>query len=93
MADPVSWLVIERGWRVRGADGDDLGQVDELVGDTNIDIFNGLAVRGSALSRARYVPAERVAEIHEGVVTLDVDDLDGLDDYDEPPASEQIEPG
>jgi hypothetical protein len=91
MADPVSWLVIERGWRVVGSDGDDLGQVDELVGDTGIDIFNGLSVRGNALTRARYVPAERVAEIHEGVVTLDLDDLDELDEYDEPPSSERFE--
>ena len=61
------------------------------VGDSGIDIFNGLAVRGGALSRARYVPAERVAEIHEGVVTLDVDDLDALEEYDEPPESERFQ--
>jgi hypothetical protein len=91
MADRVSWLVIERGWRVVGTDGADLGQVDELVGDTGIDIFNGLSVRGGALSKARYVPAERVSEIYDGVVTLDVSDLDGLEDYDEPKASERFE--
>jgi hypothetical protein len=92
MTDPVSWLVIERGWSVVGSSGDELGQVDGVVGDSGIDIFNGLGVRGGALSRARYVPAERVAAIHDGVVTLDVDDLDGLDEYDEPPQSERFEP-
>jgi hypothetical protein len=90
MADEVSWLVIERGWRVVGADGSDLGQVEELVGDSGTDIFNGLAVRGSAFGRERYVPSERVAGIESGVVTLDVSDLDELDDFDEPPPSEQF---
>ena len=91
MADLVSWLVIERGWRVVRPDGDEIGQVEDVVGDTGIDIFNGLAVRHGALGRRRYVPAERVAEIHEGVVALDVDDLDAFEESDEPPASGQFQ--
>jgi hypothetical protein len=91
MADPVSWLVIERGWRVVRPDGDEIGQVEEVVGDSGVDIFNGLSVRHSALTRARYVPAERVQAIYEGVVALDVDDLKELDEYGEPPVSERFE--
>jgi hypothetical protein len=91
MADPVSWLVIERGWRVVGCDGDEIGQVEDIVGDTGADIFNGLAMRHGALGRRRYVPSERVTEIHENVVTLDVGDLDELEELDEPPASEQFQ--
>ena len=72
MADPVSWKVIERGWKVRSADGDDLGTVHEVVGDANIDIFNGLHVSPGLLRGSRYVPAERVAEIVEGSVRLDL---------------------
>ena len=41
---PVSWLVIEPGWTVVAADGTEVGRVEELVGDSGIDIFNGLAV-------------------------------------------------
>jgi hypothetical protein len=79
MADPVSWLVIERGWRVVGPEGEDLGEVEELVGDTDTDIFNGLDVRSGAFGRKRYLPSERVTEIVDGVVTVDVDDLDELE--------------
>jgi uncharacterized protein YrrD len=91
MADLVSWLVIEPGWRVVRPDGDEIGQVEEVVGDSGIDIFNGLSVRHNALTRARYVPAERVQAIYEGVVALDVHDLDEFEEYDEPPTSERFE--
>jgi hypothetical protein len=72
MADPVSWLVMERGWRVVDRDGNDVGTVDEVLGDENADIFDGLSVRGGALTNARYVPSEHVGEITEGNVRLDL---------------------
>jgi hypothetical protein len=68
--DPVSWLVIEPGWKVIDADGNDVGRVEEVVGDTNADIFNGLMISTGLFSGHRYVPAERVADITEGQVHL-----------------------
>ena len=73
MSDPVSWLLIEKGWRVVGRDGRGLGTVHEVVGDTEDDIFNGLAVSPGFLRSPHYVPAERVAGITDGCVALDVD--------------------
>jgi hypothetical protein len=94
VADPVSWLVIEPGWRVVGADGDEVGRVDDIVGDTGKDIFNGLAVASGLLGRPKYVPAERVAEIVEGEVRLDLpaDAIEHLDDHDPQPPSSQFRP-
>jgi uncharacterized protein YrrD len=69
--EPASWLVVERGWRVLGPDGDELGTVDEVLGDEEADIFNGLRVSSGLLGKPTYVPAERVAEIREGEVVLD----------------------
>jgi hypothetical protein len=40
MADPVSWLVIERGWKVQDRDGGDIGRLDEVIGDMHADIFS-----------------------------------------------------
>ncbi len=71
--DPVSWKVIERGWKVRAADGTDLGTVHEVIGDSGVDIFNGLSVSPGLLRSSRYVPSERVAEIVDGEVRLDLD--------------------
>ena len=72
MADPVSWFLIERGWQVVDRDGQEVGTVDEVTGDENADIFDGLEVRSGVLSEAKYVPSEQVGEITEGTVRLSV---------------------
>ncbi len=72
MAEPVSWFLIEKGWKVVGADGTEIGKVEEVEGDSNHDIFNGLAVSTGLLHPPRYVPAELVAEIVEGTVRLSI---------------------
>jgi hypothetical protein len=94
MADPVSWLAIETGWDVVAVDGQHVGGVDEVVGDDTEDIFNGLAIATSALGKPRYVPAEQVVEITEGVVRLSLtrEQVDQLGEYLEPATSAEIEP-
>ena len=93
-ADPVSWLVIERGWKVLAADGEEIGKVEEVVGDSGRDIFDGLTLATGLFSRARYVPAEEVTEIVDGAVKLSISpaDVEALSEYDEPPPSERIRP-
>ena len=92
--DPVSWLVIEPGWQVVDANGDEVAHVEEIVGDTNADIFNGLLISLGLLKGHRYVPAERVGRITEGEVrlTLTRKEVDSLEKYERPAASEQILP-
>jgi Uncharacterized protein conserved in bacteria (DUF2171) len=94
MADPVSWLMIERGWTVVDADGDEVGHVEETVGDSTHDIFNGLTIAKGLLSRGRYVAAEQVGEITEGRVRLKLrgDEVERLPEYQAPPPQERIEP-
>ena len=70
MSDPVAWIVIEHGWEVVDAKGEHVGRVEEVVGDREEDIFNGLKVATSLLGKAEYVPAESVGEITEGRVQL-----------------------
>jgi hypothetical protein len=92
--DPVSWLLIEPGWKVVDASGDEIGRVEEVVGDSNADIFNGLAISKGLFSGNRYVPAEQVATITEGSVELRLgrDDIQRLERYEQPPPSEEILP-
>lgn len=94
MADPVSWFVIESGWSVVDANGEEVGHVDEVVGDSSDDIFNGLAVATSMLGRPRYVPAEQVGSIVEGAVHLTItkEQLERLGEYEEPPTTAEILP-
>ena len=84
MADPTSWLMIERGWAVVGPGGNKLGSVEEVVGDSKVDIFNGLAVSSGLIAKARYVAAEHVREIREGTVELDLDrnGFEALDEHE-----------
>jgi hypothetical protein len=94
MPDPVSWFVIEPGWKVVDANGEEVGAVDEIVGDSGTDIFNGLAVATSMLGRPRYVPAERVGTIVEGSVQLTItkDEIVRLEEFEEPPTTAEILP-
>ena len=92
--DPVSWFLIEAGWKVVDATGEDVGSVDEVVGDSSDDIFNGLSISTSLLGKPRYVPSEQVGEITEGRVqlTLSKNQVDGLGEYEEPATSAEILP-
>jgi len=94
VGDPVSWLMIRPGWKVYASDGTEIGQVDEVAGDENVDIFDGLAVAASALAKPKYVPAESVTTITEGRVDLSLSSADFAEtsEFLEPATSAQIEP-
>ncbi|HSC91775.1 MAG TPA: hypothetical protein VLB86_09005 [Gaiellaceae bacterium] len=94
-ARPVSWKVIEAGWRVVSAAGDGVGTVREVVGEATIDIFNGLVVSPGYLHTSRYVPSEQVGEIVDGEVrlTLAKAEFDALDEWHGSPPSPPFEPG
>jgi hypothetical protein len=64
--------VIEQGWRVVDAEGNVVGYVDQITGDLNEDIFDGITIGdgGTVLTRARYVPAEQVGVIRDGEIAL-----------------------
>jgi uncharacterized protein YrrD len=68
--DPVSWKVVERGWKVRDESGKELGTVDEITGDPEADIFDGLEISHGLLASREYVPSERVVEIREGEIVI-----------------------
>src|SRR5205814_540388 len=91
VSDPVSWFVIEPGWEVVGSDGKKVGTVEEVVGDSAEDIFNGLAV-SIGLERPRYVPAEQVEAITDGRVRLSLSaaEVEQAKEFEEPPASLEL---
>jgi hypothetical protein len=83
LSDPVSWFLIEPGWAVVARDGTEVGAVERVLGDEGHDIFDGLVVTSGVLGRARSVRAERIAEITEGRIRLDLapDDAKELPEY------------
>jgi hypothetical protein len=94
MGDPVSWLMIRPGWKVYASDGTEVGEVGEVTGDDNADIFDGLAIAASALGKPKYVPAEQVTTITEGRIDLSLTraDFEGTGEFLEPATSADIEP-
>jgi hypothetical protein len=70
LPDPVAWTVVEQGWKVLDASGEEVGRVAEVLGDADRDIFDGLHVTKGLLSGTDYVPSEQVAQIREGEVHL-----------------------
>ena len=94
MSDPVSWFLIEPGWKVLDSSGEEVGSVDEIVGDSSNDIFNGLSVSTSLLGRPRYVASEQVGSITDGHVhlTLTQEQVERLGEYEEAPTTAEILP-
>jgi hypothetical protein len=94
LAEPVSWFLIEKHWKVVGADGKEIGKVEEVVGDSSHDIFSGLTVGTGLLHKPHFVPAEVVAAILEGEVRLSIgrDEFERLEEYQEPPPTKQVQP-
>ena len=78
---------MEPGWDVVDSAGDSVGKIDEVLGDKNRDIFDGLAVSTGLVGKPKYVPAERVGEIREDRVQLELsaDEVERLEPYEPEP--------
>lgn len=87
-APEVSWMAIEKGARVLGADGEEIGRVREIAGDAEADIFSGLVISVSRLGANRFLPAERVTGIWSRRVETSVtgEQAERLPEYEEPVA-------
>jgi hypothetical protein len=84
----VSWKAIEKGARVFGPDGAEIGKVSEIAGDAEADIFSGLVVSLSRLSANRFLPSERVTGIWPDRIETNVtaEQAEALKDYKDPVA-------
>jgi len=78
---------VEPGWDVVDSAGDSVGKIDEVLGDKNRDIFDGLAVSTGLVGKPKYVPAEQVGEIREDRVQLELsaDEVERLEPYEPEP--------
>ncbi len=71
---PASYLTLAPGVPVYSSDEQELGGVEHVLADPEIDIFDGLVIDRSRLPGGhRFVDAEQVAEIYERGVLLSLD--------------------
>lgn len=80
----VAWTATPYRAPVVGADGEEIGTTESLMGDEADDIFHGLAVKLKH-GRMAEIPAERIKRITTEKVYTDIarDQLDQLPDYQE----------
>ena len=90
----VSWKTIEEGAQVFSAEGVDVGTVSRIVGDANVDVFTGLAIRLRAFGRERFFASEAVRGIWPDRVdlTLTEAEVKALPVHEDPPAV-RVRPG
>ena len=83
----VAWTAIDEGAEVIGRDGEGAGKVSRVVGDTDADVFTGLAVVGGLLGKERLVESERVSAIWPDRVQVDLtaDEIEALPEYEDAP--------
>jgi hypothetical protein len=74
---PSSFLALEPGVAVFSRDGEKLGEVQHVLADADVDVFDGIVIDASALPGAlRFVDALQVAEIYERGVILGLSSAD-----------------
>ena len=76
MANPISYLALQKGTPVRSSDGTELGTVVDVVADEQKDIFSGLNVTSGLLAGNRFVPADLVDSITDEAVELSITSAD-----------------
>jgi hypothetical protein len=88
----LSWLVIGQGWKVVSSDGREVGYIEDVVGDRDEDIFNGLSISLDLFDEPRYVPSEKVGRIFDDSVEIlfTAAEVERLDEFLEPPPSLDI---
>ena len=68
---PASYLTLAEGVPVYSSDGEELGKVEHVLADPDVDIFDGIVLDTSVLPGGRrFADATQVAEIYERGVVL-----------------------
>lgn len=89
----LSWLTIEAGWKVVSSDGKEIGYVEQIVGDSDEDVFNGLSISLDFFDEPRYLPSEKVGRIFDDRVEIlfTAAEAERLEEFLEPPPSLDID--
>jgi uncharacterized protein YrrD len=82
LGPPIAYTVLEDGTPVYDRNGERIGVVDNVMGDIQLDIFEGVIIHTRPLpGRHLFADVEQIAELHERGVLLAVE----RDDLHEPP--------
>ena len=92
LGPPTSYLALERGVPVSDATGERIGEVDHILADPSVDVFDGLIVdTRPLLGRHRFADADQIEALHERGVVLRVG-RDALHEPSDNPAAVRVTP-
>jgi uncharacterized protein YrrD len=95
LGQPASYLVLTEGAAVYSCDGEQVGVVEHVLAEPEIDIFDGIVLDTSVLPGGhRFVDADQVEEIFEKGVLLKADraGAEALPEPAENPAAMEADP-
>jgi len=95
LGEPSSYLSLRPGVPVYSCDGKKVGEVEHVLADPDVDIFDGLVLDTSVLPGGhRFVDAEQVEEIFERGVLLKLERsaAERLPEPSENPATLEVSP-
>jgi uncharacterized protein YrrD len=69
---PIAWLALEPGTSIVASDGEEVGNVAEIVADRQQDIFSGVTFRPGFLDKELFIPADRIASMTAEAVRLNI---------------------
>ena len=74
LGPPASYLVLAEGTPVHSSDGEQIGNVEHVLGDPETDIFDGIVLDTSVLPGGqKFIDAPQVDRIYERGVVLTID--------------------
>jgi hypothetical protein len=94
LGQPTSYMVLQQGASVYSSDGEKLGEVEHVLADADLDVFDGFVLDTSVLPGGhRFVDASQVDEVYERGVTLKVDAAaaEGLPEPSANPAEMEVD--
>lgn len=75
LGEPSSYIALSTGTPVYSCDGERIGKVHHVLGDTREDVFDGIIIGEHVLgTEHRFADADDVQEIYEHGVVLKLDD-------------------
>ena len=74
LGDPISYLTLEAGTPVLSRDGERIGEVEHVLADADVDVFDGIVIDvRSGPGGWRFADADQVESIHERGVVLSLE--------------------
>lgn len=93
LGPPTSYLALARGVPVYDAGGERIGEVDHVLADSTVDVFDGLIVdTRPLLGGHRFADADQIEALHERGVVLRCG-RDALHEPSDNPAAVSASPG